>query len=195
MSYYTSGRYLQTNARIQQRNLARLYGGGGRSYGASTTGGAPGGLTDAARAAYGQAIGQFAPGGGYMKGIEAGLERGRTKAVAGGMQNLVSAGMSNVTTAAGLGKKYEEEVAAPTRAGATTQRVQALANLQARLGGAEQSAFESGAGRRMSYTQSMMANIPQVQMSQARPSPNPYMRPLIGGNRYGGMREEGPSLA
>jgi hypothetical protein len=130
-----------------------------------------------------------------MKGIEAGLERGRTKAVAGGMQNLVSAGLSNVTTAAGLGKKYEEEVAAPTRAGAESRRVQGLAGMYAALGGAEQGAYESAAGRRMSMTQTMMGQIPQVEMPKVTMTPNPYMAPLIGGGGPGVSRYSVPSKA
>lgn len=112
-----------------------------------------GGLTTAARTAFGQAIDQFKPGGGYMQGIEAGLERGRTKAVASGMSGLVSAGMSNTTQAGGLGKRYEEEIGAPTRAGAETQRMQSLAGLYAALGGAEQGAYEGYAGRGLGYAQ------------------------------------------
>jgi len=112
-----------------------------------------GGLTTTARTAFGQAIDQFKPGGGYMKGIEAGLDRGRTKAVASGMSGLVSAGMSNTTQAGGLGKRYEEEIGAPTRAGAETQRMQNLASLYAALGGAEQGAYEGSAGRGLGYAQ------------------------------------------
>ena len=112
-----------------------------------------GGLTSAALAAYQKAIAQYQPGGGFMKGIEAGLERGRTKSMASGMQSLVSSGLSNTTTAAGLGKKYEEEVGAPTRAGAESQRVQGLASLYASLGGAEQGAYEGSAGRGLGYAQ------------------------------------------
>ena len=112
-----------------------------------------GGLTDAAKSAYGKAIDQYAPGGGYMKGIEAGIKRGGTRAVASGMQGLVSAGLSNTTQAGGLGKKYEEEVGAPIRAQAESQRVQGLASLYAALGGAEQGAFEGSAGRGLGYAQ------------------------------------------
>ena len=54
-------------------------------------------------------------GGGFMAATEAGLERGQTKAVSQGMQSLVSSGLSSTTQAAGLGKKYEEEVGAPAR--------------------------------------------------------------------------------
>jgi len=62
-----------------------------------------------------QIIGMYQPGGGFGKGMEGQIERGRTQSVASGMQGLVSSGLSNTTQAAGLGKKYEEEVAMPAR--------------------------------------------------------------------------------
>jgi len=152
-----------------------------------------GGLTTAARSAFGQAIDQFKPGGGYMQGIEAGLERGRTKAVASGMSGLVSAGMSNTTQAGGLGKRYEEEIGAPTRAGAETQRMQSLAGLYAGLGGAEQSAFEGSANRGLSLTQSMMANRPAGSGYGAY-RPLPTLAGTGGGNRFS-IPNRAPSLA
>ena len=65
-----------------------------------------------------------------MKGTEAQLERGRTKSVAQGMQALVSSGLASTTQAAGLGKKFEEEVGAPVR-------LQAQDIASERLSGAE----------------------------------------------------------
>lgn len=71
----------------------------------------------------------YAPEGGFMAGIEAQLGRGRTRAIAGGMQGLAAAGLAGTSMAGGLARKYEEEVAAPTMAQATTQRLTALAGL------------------------------------------------------------------
>jgi len=51
----------------------------------------------------------------FLKATEAQLERGRKAAVSQGMQSLVSAGLAGTTEAAGLAKRYEEEVAAPAR--------------------------------------------------------------------------------
>ena len=104
-------------------------------------------LSREARSAWEKAIAQYGPEGGYGKGVEAGLERGRTKAVAGGMQSLVSAGLAGTTMAGGLGKKYEEEVGAPTRARVEEVRAQAVANLQAGLAGAEQRGYETAEER------------------------------------------------
>ena len=60
-------------------------------------------------------IERYKEGGTFLQSTEAQLERGRTKSVAQGMQALVSSGLSSTTQAAGLGKKFEEEVGAPAR--------------------------------------------------------------------------------
>ena len=64
--------------------------------------------------------------GTFMKATEAGLARGRQKAVASGTQSLVSSGLASTTQAAGLGKKFEEEVGAPTRLKAADVSAQRL---------------------------------------------------------------------
>ena len=58
----------------------------------------------------------YSPGGAYGQGTEAMLGRQKTKDLASASQSLVSSGLSNTTQAAGLGKKWEEEVGMPTRA-------------------------------------------------------------------------------
>jgi hypothetical protein len=71
-------------------------------------------------------IGQYETGGTFEKATEATLARGEKKAVAQGTQSLVSSGLASTTTAAGLGKKYQEEVGEPARARAadvSTQRM------------------------------------------------------------------------
>lgn len=100
-------------------------GGGGRTV---TAGG--GGVGAPALAALRRAKAQYQPGGGFGRGIEAGLERGRVKAVSAGMQNLVSAGLASTTMAGGLGMRYEEEVAAPTRAGLEGERARAISGIE-----------------------------------------------------------------
>ncbi len=107
-------------------------------------------LTPEALKSFTEAKSYYAPGGGFGKGVEAGLERGRVRSTASGLQSLISSGLAGTTMAAGLGKKYEEEVAAPTRAGVESERAQRLSSLSMALGGAEQGAFESGAGRSLS---------------------------------------------
>ena len=64
---------------------------------------------------YDQMITNWGKGGGFVKGAEATLERTKKRDVAGGMQNLVSSGLAGTTMAAGIGKKWEEEVGAPSR--------------------------------------------------------------------------------
>ena len=54
-------------------------------------------------------------GGTLQTATEAAIDRGRTKSVAQGTQALVTAGLSGTTQAAGLGKKFEEEVGVPAR--------------------------------------------------------------------------------
>ena len=60
-------------------------------------------------------IKQQETGGTFQKATEAAIERGRTKSVAQGTQALVSSGLASTTQAAGLGKKFEEEVGVPAR--------------------------------------------------------------------------------
>ena len=57
----------------------------------------------------------FKPGGEYGAGVEAMIGRGEKKAVASGMQNLVSAGLSNTTMPMHLQQTFQEEVGMPTR--------------------------------------------------------------------------------
>ena len=64
---------------------------------------------------YDTLIEDTAAGGTFEKATEAGIERGRVKSVAQGTQSLVSSGLASTTTAAGLGKKFEEEVGQPAR--------------------------------------------------------------------------------
>jgi hypothetical protein len=79
----------------------------------------------------------YAPEGKYMTGIEAGLERGEKKAIAGGMQGLAAAGLAGTSMMGGLAKKYQEEVAAPEMARATTQRLSAMAGILSQEAGME----------------------------------------------------------
>lgn len=67
------------------------------------------------RAILDEVIGMYRQGGSYGGGVEAGLERERTKTMAAGTQSLVSSGLYNTTQAAGLAGKFSEEVAMPTR--------------------------------------------------------------------------------
>ena len=129
------------------------------------------GLTPKSRAAFEKAMEMYRPGGGFGAGVEAGLERGRVRTVASGTQRLVTAGLAGTTMAAGLGKKYEEEVAAPTRAGVESERAQRLSSLYAAMGMAEQGAVEAGAGRQLGYAQlgaSQVASAGQLGLGYAQ---------------------------
>lgn len=100
-------------------------------------------LTYAARLAFNKALEQYKPGGAYGKGVETALERGRTKAVAGGQQALVSAGLAGTSMMAAPGQRYEEEVAMPARAQVEETRAGRLAEIYAMLAEMEQRGFES----------------------------------------------------
>ncbi len=75
-------------------------------------------------------IQQNEAGGTLQAATEAAISRGRTKSVAQGTQALVTAGLSNTTQAAGLGKKFEEEVGVPARLQAADIRQQRLSQAQ-----------------------------------------------------------------
>jgi hypothetical protein len=94
------------------------------------------------RSLFEQAKAIYAPSGKYMAGIEATVERGEKKAVAGGMQGLAAAGLAGTSMMGGLSKAYQEEVAMPTLARATTQRLAALSGIMSEEAGAEASLAE-----------------------------------------------------
>jgi len=104
-------------------------------------------VSPVAVAAFRKALEQYAPGGGFMSGVEQGLARSRTKAVSQGASALVSAGLAGTTSMAGLGKRFEEEVGAPTRASAESQRVRELSGIWQNIAGMEQGAYENAMGR------------------------------------------------
>ena len=98
-------------------------------------------------AAFEKALSYYRPGGGYAKGVEASLVRGEKKSTASGMQSLVSSGLAGTTMAAGLGKKYQEEVAAPTRARVEETRVGQMSSIEMALANLRQGAAESEKSR------------------------------------------------
>jgi hypothetical protein len=63
-----------------------------------------------------QIIGIYGEGGKFGQGTEAMLNTQKKKDVASGTQALVSSGLSNTTTAAGLGQAWESSVGMPARA-------------------------------------------------------------------------------
>jgi len=78
-----------------------------------------------------QIIQRYQPGQGFGAGAMASYERAKTKAVGSGMQQLVSAGLANTTVAAGIGKKYEEEVGTPFRLQLQDMQSERLSGAQA----------------------------------------------------------------
>lgn len=85
---------------------------------------------DPVQSALQRAMAYYKPGGGFGKGVEAAIGRSRKKALALGMQSLVSAGLAGTTVGASLGKKFEEEVAMPILARVEEERARALSGLE-----------------------------------------------------------------
>ncbi len=124
-----------------------------------------------AGAALQRAKAQYAPGGGFGKGVEAGLERGRVKAMASGMQGLVGAGLAGTTMAGGLGLRYEEEVAAPVRAGVEERRAQAISGIETQEAGMGFQAGQAGAQRGLQkYIADLQANLQRESMAPRGPT-------------------------
>ena len=87
----------------------------------------------------------YEPGGGVGKGVEAGLERERTQAMSSGMQSLVASGFAGTTMAAGLGKKFSEEVGMPTRARIEETRGRAISDIEMMLANMAQQSGQTSA--------------------------------------------------
>ena len=87
------------------------------------------------RGIYGNLASIYAPGGSFGAGYEAQLSRSKEQDVASGMQALVSGGMQNTTQAAGLGKKWEEDVGATARLKLEDLRMDRYAQTQRDLAG------------------------------------------------------------
>lgn len=118
--------------------------------------------------AWQKATAQYEPGGAFGKGVEASLERGRTKALSSGMQSLVSSGLAGTTMAAGLGKKYEEEVAAPTRARVESERAKVMSQLQARIAEAQEGARQGALNRAAQMSMARLSAGTQRYVSSGR---------------------------
>lgn len=165
----------------------------------SVDGGA--GINKTALAAIQRAKTYYQPGGGFGKGVEAGLERGRVKAMASGMQGLVGAGLAGTTMAGTLGKKYEEEVGAPVRMGVEEQRAQALSGLEMAEAGMGFQAGQAGAQRSLQvYITQLQADLQRQQMmmrdrstvSTATPTASPQARQFP--SLYGAMDDSAPRM-
>lgn len=155
--------------------ITTTYPGGNPYYKGSTSwGGAT--FKSNINSAIQKAMAYYQQGGGFGKGVEAALERGRTKALASGGQSLVSAGLAGTSMMAGLGKKFEEEVAVPTRLSVEEKRAEALANLE--MGGAQmmQGAYESQANRDLQMYLAQLQNRPSVSPITQQPVYQPYTK-------------------
>lgn len=168
----------------------------------TTTPATSGGISPTALAALRRAKAQYAPGGGFGKGVEAGLERGRVKAMASGMQGLVGAGLAGTTMAGTLGKRYEEEVGAPVRAGVEERRAQAISGIEMQQAGMGFQAGQTGAQRSLQmYIAELQANLQREEMAR-RDQPTVSMTAPTGRQArqfpslygQGGIGQQAPSL-
>ena len=163
-----------------------------RKRAAATGGRSSSGVSSATRARvaglFKEAKAMYAPGGEYMKGIEAQLERGGKKAVATGMQGLAAAGLGGTSMMGGLGLKYEEDVATPARSQATTARLGALsgllqaeagatANLATRYSTSPGSYGGGGGGTRVGRVPSTSARRPTTMQQPTTRQPTTAWKP------------------
>ena len=143
-----------------------------------------------------EAIAYYQPGGGFGKGVEAGLERGRVKAMASGMQHLVGAGFAGTTMAGTLGKKYQEEVGAPVRAGLEERRAQALSGIEMAGAGMQFQAGQAGAQRSLQmYIAELQANLRREEMAR-RDRPTVSMTTPTGSpqaRQFPSLYDQGPT--
>ncbi len=122
--------------------------------------------------AFDKAIAYYSPEGGYGKGVEAVIERGRTKAVAGGMQGLVSAGLAGTTMMGGLSKKYEEEVAMPARARVEETRAEKISGLEVLKAQITQGATEAARARALQTYLARLQSSTSLQLGAMRSTPS-----------------------
>jgi len=118
----------QTNAEIAERNAmnrdyaAQRNAARANNYAAAQFSQAQNKANQANEARYQEGLGiydqlsaLYEPGGKFGAGAMSSYQQGKGQAMASGMQSMVSSGLSNTTTAAGLGQKYESEVGTPFR--------------------------------------------------------------------------------
>ena len=133
-----------------------------------TTRTARGGMDPAALEALTKASAYYEPGGGFGKGVEAGLERERTQAMSSGMQSLVGSGLAGTTMAAGLGKKFAEEVGVPTRARIEETRAERLSAIDVLKAQLTQGASESAQQRALQEFIARMSSGTQLALGSMR---------------------------
>ena len=171
-TYYRGGRSVTISHGPSEANLRR--GGWTQRKPTSVRQTAPAApaIDPATSEAFDKAIAHYGPEGGYGKGVEAALERGRTKAVAGGMQGLVSAGLAGTTMMGGLDKKYEEEVAMPARARVEETRAEKISGLEVLKAQITQGATEAARTRALQTYLARLQSDTSLQLGDMRRTPS-----------------------
>ena len=128
-----------------------------------------------------QIIERYRPGGEFGKGEEALLGRAKTKSVASFSQGMVSRGLSNTSTAATGGSRWEEEVGMPARLGLEDIRSQRLTSaLGAKAGYMERTEARKG------QTALDLYRIRQSQPTLAEQGLNAFGQPFAGTQQTSG---------
>lgn len=84
---------------------------------------------------YGQMMKRFQPGGTLQKTGLAKIERAKTKGVGQEMQHMISSGLYGTTTAAGVPRRWEEDIGVPARLKLEDIMAQGLTGVQTGLAG------------------------------------------------------------
>ncbi len=158
--------------------FTRLATGGVAGFGGRAPAAGPA-VAPEATSAMQKAIEYYQPGGGFGKGTEAALARGETRTVASGAQSLVSSGLTGTTMMAGLGKKYQEEVAAPMRARVEETRAGAISGLEMMKAQIIQGATESARSSALQKYLAQLQSDTSIAAGAARqPVSQPTQQPM-----------------
>ena len=121
----------------------------------------------------------YAPGGASTAGVQASLDRARTKFLSSGMSNLINAGLANTTLPAGLAGKFAEEVEAPTLASSESNRIQNLANVLLQQASIQSQEEQAKLDRALQERLTILARQPVKQ-----PGTNVFGEPMPGTLAY-----------
>ena len=98
---------------------------------------------------------------------------------------MVSAGLAGTSMPAGLGKKYEEEVAMPARARVEETRAQAMAGLETLKAQITQGATESARSRALQKYIAQLQSNTQLSLASSRSTPTTIRTPASTGEWAG----------
>lgn len=130
-----------------------------------------------------QVVSTYAPGGSYMQGQEAMLERTKKQTLAQGTQGLISSGLYGSTMTAGLPGRFEEEIGVPTRARLEDIRTDAYTKALSGKAGFIESITESVPDFGMMAQLTAQGQMPQQSMGSWAMQGLPAMGSTFGSTR------------